>query len=173
MEEDHINGDPAKLKKGKGNMMRDAKGRFCKKDNKVDWGSEKRCSKHKCARKCRTDKGSDADFEKKLHVANLLDEVEEIMSSIPENMRNPEESLIAIDGVIAAFTKMREACLGMIELDKSKKQKCKKRCRKESGGLPQEILDLAREFNIPVEDIISCGTVDLDTGEGTCYHRKR
>ena len=156
-------------------MMRDAKGRFCKANAKVDWGSEKGCRKHKCTKNCSnpyTEEYGDS-IEKKLQVAQLLDEVQEIMADVPDTMNDPEESLVAIDGVLAAFTKLREACVHLIELDKVPKKKCKKSCKKSSSKIPKEILDLARELNIPIEDIIACGTVDLDTGEGTCYHRKR
>lgn len=175
MEKGHFNGDPAKLKKGKGNMMRDAKGRFCKANAKVDWDSEKDCRKHKCTKHCSNPYAEEYDdnIEKKLQVAQLLDEVQEIMATVPDTMNDPEESLVAIDGVLAAFTKLREACVHLIELDKAPKKKYKKSCKKSSSKIPKEILDLARELNIPIEDIIACGTVDLDTGEGTCYHRKR
>jgi len=176
LEEDNVNRNPAKLKKGKEGMMRDAKGRFCKASAKVDWGSEKGRRKHKCTKHCSNPYAEEYDdnIEKKLQVAQLLDEVQEIMANVPDTMNDPEESLMAIDGVLAAFTKLREACVHLIELDKSKKQKkCKKACKKSSSKIPKEILELARELDIPIEDIIACGTVDLDTGEGTCYHRKR
>ena len=175
MEEDNVNRNPAKLKKGKEGMMRDAKGRFCKASAKTTWGSEKNCcSKHKCAKAGKQFNEEDS-VAKKIKIATLMDEVLELMEGIPNVISNPEEALAAIDNLIVAFANVREVCVQLIDLEKEKKKCTKKHTKRKEGSdvIPIEILNLAKEMGIPIENIISCGTVDLDTGEGSVYHRKR
>ena len=181
MEEDYINGDPAKFEKGKESMMRDAKGWFCSKKQakRTDWGNEDVVAEAKpCCNKRYKDKDQLVkeafvkeikEAEKRRRISELLDKVEYLMQEVPEDMNTPEDALESIDNVIEAFTALREVCVHLAELEKPKGEKkctCKKAsCKKRKKELPKEILELAEELKIPVEAIVNYGVLDLNTGD--------
>jgi len=152
--------------------MRDAKGRFCK-------ATTGKCSKKGCCKKEKvTNKSSctmtKEEFKKVSRgLEELFDSIENSMNSDTELPKTPEEAITVLDKTIREMQALKTACEVLVALQDAHipsegccKKKTKKPCKKAvENQLMKETMELAEELGIPPEDIVSCGMLNLDTGE--------